>query len=58
MERIRHQPRIYPEIYRGIRRSILRKFPYGILYRVSESDIQILSVFHLARDPEEWGASR
>jgi hypothetical protein len=42
-------------IFEGeIRRSLLSRFPYGILYVVKESEIYILAIMHLRRNPEYW----
>lgn len=37
-----------------IRRRILRKFPYGILYSVKQDDIRILAIMNLRRKPAYW----
>jgi plasmid stabilization system protein ParE len=36
---------------RNIRRSTVNRFPYIILYFISDSDIRIISVFHTGRNP-------
>jgi hypothetical protein len=39
------------EIYKGIRRYVIKKFPYGIYYKVNSElkDIQIIGVIHFRR---------
>ncbi|OFW28626.1 MAG: hypothetical protein A3J28_16785 [Acidobacteria bacterium RIFCSPLOWO2_12_FULL_60_22] len=37
-----------------IRRRILRKFPFGILYAVEPDSIIIVAVMHLRRKPYYW----
>ncbi len=37
-----------------VRRSLLNRFPYGILYSIEENSIFILAVMHLHRDPDYW----
>ena len=37
-----------------IRRRILRKFPYGILYSVRGNGIRVLAVMNLKRRPTYW----
>ncbi len=32
----------------------LRRFPYGVYYRVSSNEIVVTSVIHLHRDPDTW----
>lgn len=54
VERIIRQPESYPVVHRGIRMAIVRRFPYLILYRVSEEVIHVLAVFHGKRDPKIW----
>lgn len=47
-------PRAWPVIESDVRRSLVRRFPYGILYSVEEEGIYILAVMHLHRNPEYW----
>jgi len=48
----------YPEsspVVRGsVRRRILRRFPYGLLYRVNDQQLRILAVMNLRRRPAYW----
>jgi len=37
-----------------VRRRILRKFPYGILYSVKDDSIRILAIMNLKRRPTYW----
>ena len=37
-----------------VRRRLLRKFPYGILYSVKENEIRILAIMNLRRRPTYW----
>ncbi|MBI2150548.1 MAG: type II toxin-antitoxin system RelE/ParE family toxin [Acidobacteria bacterium] len=37
-----------------VRRRIIRKFPYGILYSVKEDGIRILAIMNLKRRPTYW----
>jgi len=45
-------PLTFAEIYKGLRRSIIKKFPYGIYYKVlmETKEIQIVGVIHFGRD--------
>ena len=36
------------------RRCLTNRFPYGILYRISEKEIRIMAVMNLHRKPECW----
>ena len=48
---ISNNPFCCEDIYRGIRRIIIRKFPYGIYYKVNfeYKEIQIIGVIHFRR---------
>jgi len=37
-----------------VRRRILRKFPYGILYSVKDDGVRILAIMNLKRKPNYW----
>jgi hypothetical protein len=54
MQYILKAPFIYQEIYRGCRRCITKKFPFGIYYRIvtENAEIQVLGVIHLKRNSE------
>jgi toxin ParE1/3/4 len=54
MDRIIDTPQLYSDLYCGIRRALLRKFPFGIYYLLNEGNITVLSVLHLAMDPVKW----
>lgn len=47
-------PFIYPCVFGSIRRRILRRFPYAILFLVEIEHIEVLAVFHSARSPQNW----
>jgi plasmid stabilization system protein ParE len=47
-------PRIYPVVYRQIRRASIKRFPYSIFYIVDEIAIRILRILHNRRDSNEW----
>lgn len=54
MDQIIEFPRIYSELYHEVRRALLRRFPFGIYYLVNDGTIIVLSVLHLAMDPDKW----
>lgn len=37
-----------------IRRYLMRRFPYSILYRVAGQEVRILAVKHHSRHPDYW----
>ena len=54
IERILAHPELYPEILPGVRRAVLARFPYALVYRVRGEVIEALAVFHHRRDAQVW----
>jgi len=54
LDRIRMLPEAYREVAPGVRRVIVRRFPYGVYYRVDQSQIAVLAFYHCKRDPRGW----
>ena len=52
--RIRSNPRLFPIVYGSLRRAVVRRFPFAILYEVMPEEIQIIAVFHSRRNPDVW----
>ena len=48
---ISRNPFLCSEIYKGIRRLIIKKYPYGIYYKINSEnkEIQIIAVIHFKR---------
>lgn len=58
---ISKNPKLYPILKKDIRRALLNKFPYGILYSLekennskSKDKILILAITHCSRKPNYW----
>ena len=47
-------PSQFPVVTPGVRRALLRRFPYGIYFVVDPARIVVLGVFHQHRDPTAW----
>ena len=54
IRRIRIRPEIYNEIRPGIRRGLMRRFPYSIIYENGADLLLILAVAHQHRRPGYW----
>ena len=52
--RIFESPTLYPEIHRGIRRVVLRRFPFGVFYQLRTDVVVVIAVMHASRDPRRW----
>ncbi len=49
-------PKTWPVFYMDIRRRLIHRFPFAVLYTDEGSLIYILAVMHLSRDPFYWQA--
>ena len=47
-------PNLWPIIDPEIRRCLVHRFPYGVLYSIESTGIFIIAVMHLHRDPDYW----
>ena len=54
LHRIEQFPQLWP-IYDGeFRRCLLRRFPYGLIYRRARRRVIIIAVSHLKQEPGDW----
>ena len=54
--RILFAPLSAAEVSRGVRRAAVRRFPYGVFYRVDTHQIAVIAVYHDRRHPRGWQA--
>jgi plasmid stabilization system protein ParE len=54
IEKVAENPALYPVVFGDIRRTATRRFPFAIYFRVRESVVVVLAVFHGRRDPSVW----
>ena len=47
-------PLAWPVLEDEIRRCLIHRFPYGVLYSVEPDRVYILAVMHLHRHPDHW----
>ena len=47
-------PKAAPKVKPDIRRRLLKRFPFGILYAATVDEIVVLAVMHLRRRPGYW----
>jgi toxin ParE1/3/4 len=47
-------PRAWTEIEQGVRRAVLRRFPYSLIYVLRPNDALVLAVAHHSRRPGYW----
>jgi plasmid stabilization system protein ParE len=51
-------PEKYPVIRRDTRRVLLRRFPYGIYYRIYDDLVVVVACMHGRRNPTRWQTRR
>ncbi len=52
--KITRNPKLYQDIYKSVKRKLVRRFPYGIFFVLLEDMIIVLAVLHTKREPQEW----
>jgi plasmid stabilization system protein ParE len=51
---IASHPKAAPKVKQEIRRRLLKRFPFGILYVATVDEIVVLAIMHLRRRPGYW----
>ena len=54
IDRIKSFPQAWHPFTDTTRRCQLRRFPYGIMYHISDTEILVVAVANLHRDPDYW----
>lgn len=54
ISRIKEFPLAWHPLNETIRRCQMRRFPYGLIYQASDTEIIIIAVAHLHQEPEYW----
>jgi len=54
LDRILEAPKRWQAHLHGTRRALLRKFPFGVVYRLDEPWVEIVAVAHHKRRPGYW----
>ncbi len=54
IEAVRRNPEQFQRVDGEVRRALVRRFPYAIMYLADPESVAIIAVFHTSRDPAEW----
>jgi hypothetical protein len=54
IQNIVNYPAAWPVVEEDVRRSLVNRFPYCILYSVEQFGVFMLAVMHLRRHPDYW----
>lgn len=58
LESIAENPNRYALLYRDTRRALVRRFPYGIYYRLLVDRVLIVACMHGRRPPARWKSNQ
>ena len=53
-ENIKQNPKSFAVAHKDVRKYVVKKFPFVIYYRIVDSVIQVIAIFHTSRNPEIW----
>jgi toxin ParE1/3/4 len=51
---VQRNPLQHPIVHREMRRALLRRFPYAVIYAVSETEIVVLACVHGRQHTRRW----
>jgi plasmid stabilization system protein ParE len=54
LDRLAANPFMHAKIYKDVRKAVVSKWPYIVLYVPEASEVVVISVFHTSRDPKIW----
>lgn len=54
LEVIQQNPYLYQVRFDEVRTVQLKRFPYTVVYRIKESEVQIINFAHAASDSNRW----
>lgn len=54
LREIETSPDCWPIVQNDIRRRLISRFPYSLLYRIDPEEVVILAVMHQKRHPSYW----
>jgi toxin ParE1/3/4 len=54
VSRVRANPELYSADRRGARLAPIHRFPYVVVYRLTDAVIEVVAVMHTSRHPRSW----
>lgn len=52
--KVERNPLHYPVVHGRLRRALLRRFPYALIYFVSEHEVVVIGCMHARQEPRRW----
>ena len=53
---IEENPQLHAQVYRNLRRALVRRFPFGVFYVSRTEGVIVVAVLHTTRNPRLWRA--
>jgi toxin ParE1/3/4 len=54
VRRVAAHPEMHGLVYGDVRKAVVTRFPYVVLYCEEDAGLLVVSAFHTSRDPDEW----
>ncbi|MBL0162511.1 MAG: type II toxin-antitoxin system RelE/ParE family toxin [Xanthomonadales bacterium] len=54
LQSVSEAPEVWPVLVTGVRRRLIRVFPYALLYSVESDHVLVLAVMHCHQEPGYW----
>jgi toxin ParE1/3/4 len=54
LHRIERNPESFQVIHKNVRRTLVKRFPYGVFYTLTKTTLAVIAVFHAKRNPKRW----
>ena len=54
LQQIEGNPKQFPVVHRDKRRALLRRFTYGLYFRIEPKTVVVVGCFHGRRNPKSW----
>ena len=55
VQRMTANPQQFPVIHKNVRRALLRRFPYALMFIIeTDTTLTVIACFHGSRDPAQW----
>ncbi|MCU0845840.1 MAG: type II toxin-antitoxin system RelE/ParE family toxin [Spirochaetes bacterium] len=58
IELISRYPEAWSDLSCGLRRCLISRFPFGLIYRKDNDEIYILAIMQMNREPDYWKSRR
>jgi plasmid stabilization system protein ParE len=53
-DRIGANPQLHAVVLGDVRKAVVARFPFCVYYRADTARVEVIAVFHSARDPSIW----